>query len=105
MPTLFDTLTLGINMRGRITDLHIYSEFYEEKELRAWTSSCSRSEGDIFSWDTSKLNTTQKESSQLEMTIEDINKNDICPDPNKHAEMQQPTQSARTGQRKGSNQK
>ena len=56
----FETTLLGWNMRGLITDLHIYASYFNEEELTSWTTGCESIKGEIFSWDLKKLNLTKE---------------------------------------------
>ena len=47
---MFDNLSLGRNLRGLITDLNIYSAFFTEEDMKAWTTNCNHDDGDIFAW-------------------------------------------------------
>ena len=49
-PTLFETLEILKNIRGHLTDLHIFSSFFTEEQMKVWTTSCDHGggNGDIF---------------------------------------------------------
>ena len=49
-PDTFHYIVIGGNMRGLFTDLQIYDRMFNEEEMKAWTSSCDRNEGEIFRW-------------------------------------------------------
>ena len=58
---MFEILEKGHNVRGLYSDLNIYSSFFTEEEMIAWTTSCDVASGDIFSWDISKVELLQTE--------------------------------------------
>ena len=55
----FEQIHLGFNMRGRITDLQIFSEHMDGKFLSDWTSKCIGKKGNIFSWKKEKISIIQ----------------------------------------------
>ena len=55
----FDVMLFGWNIRGLITDVQVYNSYFEEDDLKNWTTTCTSSKGEIFSWDKTKLNITQ----------------------------------------------
>ena len=74
----FDSIHLGQNLRGLVTDVNIYSTFFDEETTRSLTLGCGESKGDIFAWDVNKVNISQDVDSQLNVTIERIDKSEIC---------------------------
>ena len=85
----FKNLLIGKNLRGLLTDLNIYSSFFDDAAMIAWTKGCAQKKGDIFAWDPTKLNTTIGEDITKNVTIVSIDKKVICMDPNikrKHQE-------------------
>ena len=83
--TLFANTDLGQNMRG----LNIYLRFFTETEMVTWATKCGQSEGDIYAWDTSRLNLTQKHESNQKVTLVKIA--DVCPDPDEPKILQEPS--------------
>ena len=91
---MFETVLIGKNMRGLFTDLNIYSTFFGEQDMVNWTRGCEHHNGDIFSWDANKVNTTLEENDPKDVTIIKIDKNEICLDPNtKNIDIQKPSRS------------
>ena len=86
----FKNLLIGGNMRGLITDLNIYSFYFEKDAMVDWTRGCAQKKGDIFAWDTRNLNITQEKTNTKNVTIVSIDKKEICIDPNKKIEPQMP---------------
>ena len=95
--TAFDQMRIVSNMRGFFTDLQIFSRFFKTDDMVAWTTSCSQSKGDIFSWDKTKLDTSQTTDKNVTFLRFDLS--EACPDPNKKVTMQQPKISASSEQR------
>ena len=89
---LFEMVEMGINVRGLFSDLNIYSSFFKEEEMIAWTTSCDVAGGDIFSWDTSKVELLQTEGKNVSFVKMD--KSEVCPDPNNRVERQKPIKSS-----------
>ena len=58
-PDFFGDILFGYNMRGYITDAHIFNSFFEEASQISWTTACNDKQGEIFSWDPNKINITQ----------------------------------------------
>ena len=46
----FKNLLIGKNMRGLLTDLNIYSSFFDDDAMIDWTKGCAQKEGDIFAF-------------------------------------------------------
>ena len=88
---LFEDLKIGLNLRGLITDLNIFSKYFSEEEMVTWTKSCQLTKGDIFSWNKSRLNITQKEDSPLSVSFVTMDKKDVCPNPTEIVVMQEPS--------------
>ena len=55
----FEHIFLGYNMRGSLTDLHIYDEYYDEARMISRTRTCETEAGQIFAWDTAKIKILQ----------------------------------------------
>ena len=92
---IFENIVLFQNMRGMFTDLNIYSSFFDEKAMIAWTTGCDNKVGEkIYSWDTSRLNITQTLDSPLNVSFIKMNKDDICPDPEYQEQVQEPSKLA-----------
>ena len=51
-----------------ITDLQIYSQFFDEKTMMSWTTSCNRNDGEIYTWNVKSVNITQSQNSQLNVS-------------------------------------
>ena len=96
-PNMFEILEVGNNVRGLYSDLNIYSSFFNEEEMIAWTTSCDVAGGDIFSWDISKVELLQTDGKNVSFVKMD--KSEVCPDPNKKKERQKLTKSSE-GQKK-----
>ena len=90
----FKNLLIGSNLRGFITDINIYSYFFEEDAMVEWTRGCAQKKGDIFAWNTTNLNTALEE--KMNVTIVSVDKKDICMDPNKKIKPQRPDLSGKT---------
>ena len=58
-PDFFGDILFGYNMRGFITDAHIFNSFFDEASQISWTTACNDKQGEIFSWDPNKINITQ----------------------------------------------
>ena len=41
----FETVKIGKNMRGLISDVNIYSNYFDEKTMVKWTTSCDHPPG------------------------------------------------------------
>ena len=105
LPTnTFEMTKLCRNMRGLISDVNIYSTFFDEDSTRSLTLSCGEMQGDIFKWDASKVNITQDADSQLEVTIEIMDKSEICLQTDMKPTAQEPSKSARMSNKKRYNQ-
>ena len=89
--TFFDSVRLGQNMRGLLTDLNIFSTFFEAEEMVSWTVSCKHRRGEIFSWDVGKLNTSLEEGKTLKKEFIKLDKTDVCLDPNIDLIRQEPS--------------
>ena len=98
--TLFANTDIGQNMRGLVTDMNIYSRFFTETEMVTWTTNCGQVEGDIYAWDTSRLNLTQKQESNLKVTLVKMPKADVCPDPDEPKILQEPSKLGATQEQK-----
>ena len=96
----FGNTELGRNLRGLITDVNIYSTFFDEDSTRSLTLSCGEKQGDIFKWDARKVNITQDSDSQLDVTIETMDKSEICGQKDKMLTVQDPRKSARISNKK-----
>ena len=93
---MFENLIIGQNMRGLITDVNIYSNFFDENKIIAWTKDCSQTKGDIFAWDPSKLTLTEG----FKITIENIDKSEVCSNVKNPVEAQPPSKSSMSAMRK-----
>ena len=62
-------------MRGMITDLNIFSAFFDHHTMTSYTRGCDQQTGDIFGWDRSKLTIMH-----TNVTIQQIDKKEICQD-------------------------
>ena len=94
----FETTALGVNMRGLITEVHVYSRFFDEKAMSSWTSTCLEEPGDIFPWDLKllKINYQNKEEDvPMNVTLVTLDKSEVCPDPTKPSVAQKSSKSAR----------
>ena len=89
--SLFENIQIGQNLRGLITDLNIFSRYFNEEEMVIWTKSCQLTKGDIFSWNKSRLNITQKEGSPLSVSFVTMDKKNVCPNPTEIVVMQEPS--------------
>ena len=89
----FEVVKIGQNMRGLIADLNIYSYYFDENSMVEWTTSCEHPDGDIFAWDTNRLNLTQEEGSLINATVVIMDKQAVCPDPRKQISKSKPAQS------------
>ena len=96
----FENTKLGINMRGLISDVNIFSTFFDEDSTKSLTLSCGEKQGDIFKWDARKVNITQDSDSQLDVTIETMDKSDICGQKDKMLTAQDPSKSTRMSNKK-----
>ena len=99
----FGDTRIGWNMRGLISDINIHSTFFDEDSMRSLTLSCGEMQGDIFKWDASKVNITQDSDSQLEVTIETMDKSEICLPNSKLPTAQEPKNRQEFPIRKGTN--
>ena len=98
-PTLFDNLSLGKNLRGLITDLNIYSGFFTEEEMKAWTTSCKHDDGDIFAWAPNKV-TMIKDDDGKNVSFIKLDQSEVCPDPNQTTKKQKTVKSTEGGGKK-----
>ena len=80
-PTMFDKLAVGENLRGLMTDVNIYSSFFTEKDMKAWTSSCNYDDGDIFAWAPKKVIINEANDGKNVSFIK-LDQSEVCPDPN-----------------------
>ena len=90
--SFFEHIRIGANMRGLLTDVQVYNKYFNEDKIISWTTSCPGSEGEIFNWDRTKLNT--KETIGKNVTFVTMDSSEVCPDPGKLVTMQQPRISA-----------
>ena len=90
-PTFFEVVKLGQNMRGLMTDVNIYSTFFEEEEMVSWTTGCQQRDGEIYKWDVSKLNITQDEDSTVNVEFIRLDKASVCPEKNVVVTQQEPS--------------
>ena len=97
-PNMFDNLSLGKNLRGLLSDLNIYSKFFTEKEMKAWTTSCNHDKGDIFAWVPNNVNIIKNDDGK-EVSFIKLDKSEVCPDPNEISEKQKTVKSTQ-GNRK-----
>ena len=77
----FQNLFIGGNLRGLITDLNIYSSYFDEAAMVEWTRGCTQRNGDIFAWNPTQLYTTYVGENKMRKTIVSIDKKAICIDP------------------------
>ena len=89
----FETVRIGKNMRGLISDVNIYSNYFDEKTMVKWTTGCHHPPGDIFAWSKEALNITQEEESLLNVTIISMDQREVCPDPSTRIQNQKPAKS------------
>ena len=73
-----------------ITDFNIYSSFFAEQQFIDWTAGCKSDPGDIFSWDSEKLDLSQEEGSQIETEIVDVERKHVCLDTSKPVTKKKP---------------
>ena len=76
--TIFESVVLGINMRGLMTDFNLYSSYFSPEEMISWTSNCQKRPGEVFNWNINKLNITQPESSGTNVTFVQIDRSEVC---------------------------
>ena len=79
-------------MRGLFTDLNIYSSFFNQEEMLAW-SGCDHKLGDIFGWKKQNVNITYNEKSQKNVSFVKIEKNEVCLYQNNNITRQRPRKS------------
>ena len=96
----FKNLNIGQNLRGQITDLNVYSSFFDEDAMIEWTTGCKERKGDIFSWDATKLNTRMEENATKNITIVTVEKKSVCHDPKGKIKKQLPVLSASKSKKK-----
>ena len=89
---MFENLIFGQNIRGLITDVNIFSDFFDEEKIKDWTRKCDQQKGDIFSWEPSKLTTTEG----FEITVEAIETSEVCMNVRKPVESQPPSKSSKS---------
>ena len=89
----FENVQIGRNMRGFITDVNIYASFFDENDMIQWTRKCDYPAGDIFAWNTKKLDISQEEESSLNVTVVSMDKKDVCPDARKEISKQKANKS------------
>ena len=51
----FEEVNIARNMRGMLTDLHIYSSYFTDDAMVSWTTSCTDEYGDIINWNKDKI--------------------------------------------------
>ena len=69
-------ISIFSNSRGSFTDLQVYSKPMSMDSLIRWTSCQFEEAGDVFQWDTNKLNMTIDES--IVSTIEKVDSKSFC---------------------------
>ena len=74
----FKKIDLMKNFRGLFTDLNVYSTFFGDDEMEAWTSGCSRADGDIYTWDIANVNISQHAT--LNVSLVKKSKDEVCLD-------------------------
>ena len=65
----FKYLHFGYNFRGMFTDVQIFDRYFTEEEQISRTTGCEKLEGEIFTWDTSKIDITQVSSNHLKTRV------------------------------------
>ena len=98
--TLFELVKIGENFRGLFTELNIYSDFFAEEAMIAWTTRCNPEPGDIFTWDGNKVNISKEEGEEKIVTIIKMDKSEVCPDSSKTILEEKPTKAAGSNQKK-----
>lgn len=94
----FNMIRIGANMRGLMTDIQVYNEFYNIDDMVTWTTSCPGTKGEIFDWDITQLNTNHDETSTLNVTFIKMDMSEVCP--SKAARPQKPRLSSAGNARK-----
>ena len=97
LPSDFFGITqIARNLRGLFTDLNIYSSYFDTDALISWTTACNHKGGEIYAWDTTKLNLSQK----MDVSIISMDRKDVCPDPNQQDAIQKPRKTAKKSKTK-----
>ena len=96
--TTFQNVEIGYNVRGLYTDFNIYSSFLAEEDMIKWTTSCDVADGDIFSWDASKMRKIDTDGKNVSFVKMD--RSEVCPDPNKKVLKQRLTKSSNGKEKK-----
>ena len=85
LPSDFFAITqIGRNLRGMFTDLNIFSSYFDTEALIRWTTGCDNSKGDIFAWNASRLELSQK----MDVSIIKMDRKEVCPETNKKLSVQ-----------------
>ena len=92
----FAATQIGRNLRGLFTDLNIFSKYFDTKALINWTTGCDPKRGDIFPWDISKLNLSQK----MDVSFIKMDKKEICLKTDQQLSVQKPKKNARKSTRR-----
>ena len=87
---LFAIIKLGFNLRGLITDVNIFSEYFDEEAIMSWTNECSHRKGDIFAWEPTKLSHNEG----VTVTILNIDKSEVCSNVMNDMKIQKPIESS-----------
>ena len=99
-PHMFDVLEFGRNIRGTFTDLNIYSSFFTEEDMKAWTTSCNKDKGDILAWTPVTVERIRAENNQNQnVSFFKIDKTEVCPDSSQNAEKQKPIKSSESSEK------
>ena len=80
---IFEKVGVFRNFPDLMTNFNIYSRFFTKKELIEWTGRCASPPGDIYSWDTDTLNTTQEEGNKIGTKIIQLDRKTVCLDQSK----------------------
>ena len=94
----FAKIEIGKNMRGLLTDLNIYSSFFDSQAMVEWTGGCDTDFGDIFQWDKEKIEMAQ--NSPINVTIVKVDRSAVCPDAKTQESDQTLTNSATMDEKK-----
>ena len=75
----FEQVNIARNMRGMLTDLHIYSSYFTDDSMVTWTTSCTDEYGDIINWNKHKI-TLEEHEDGPDINWVAVDKKDICPE-------------------------
>ena len=92
LPSDFFAITqIAGNLRGMFTDLNIYSTYFDTEALIRWTTGCDNSKGEIYAWDVSRLDLSQK----MNVSIIKMDRKEVCPTKNKKIAVQEAKKDAK----------